>query len=271
MACLLEASSPKAGNVHPTSDFDDMTYLDFLASSVGIAHVFDNRERKSVGELVHSAVSWTQMQLSKNTNLGTILLLAPLARAASHCGNSICSQALRSAVEQELRGLNACDAELVYRAILLAKPGGLGRSSVHDIRGEAPLDLVEAMRLASNVDAVARQYVYGFQDIFDRLLPWLMELTERYSDLREAICGLQLRWMAAELDGLIVRKTGTQIAEEARGLAELAWDELRTLGRRATRFVALDSFLRADGHRRNPGTTADLIAATLFVALILTD
>jgi triphosphoribosyl-dephospho-CoA synthase len=82
-----------------------------------------------------------------------------------------------------------------------------------------------------------------------------------------AIVEVQLRWLAAEPDGLIIRKSGIEMAEEARHLADIALQEWLETGERGVRWQALDTFMRTDGHRRNPGTTADLIAAALFVFL----
>ncbi|MEZ6133669.1 MAG: triphosphoribosyl-dephospho-CoA synthase [Pirellulaceae bacterium] len=131
----------------------------------------------------------------------------------------------------------------------------------------------EAMQQAAEVDAVARQYTNGFADIFDVMLPWFWEELSRPTagEAITAIRHLQVRWLAHEPDGLIVRKVGHKVAQQVQRLAADLWIEIRAGGRIDALPSAkqLDQFLRSDGHRHNPGTTADLIAATLLVALLL--
>lgn len=257
LACLLEASAPKVGNVHPSAHFDDMGFTHFLASSLAIREVFAQTGTLEVGELALQAVLATRTSVGCNTNLGTLLLFAPLAKAHLHHA----SGDLRSRLAAVLNELGPRDAHAIYAAIRAAKPGGLGKPAQGDVADDAPADIIPAMQLVADVDAVARQYTQGFADIFERLLPWLQNALLRTEDPLDAICQVQLRWLAYEPDGLIVRKAGRPIAEEVqqRATTALTRPEQRT---------DLDQFLRADGNRRNPGTTADLLAATLLVALL---
>jgi triphosphoribosyl-dephospho-CoA synthase len=147
----------------------------------------------------------------------------------------------------------------------------MGRAAAHDVHAAPPADLRIAMAAVAEVDAVARQYVNGFEDVCGTLVPWLRRGLARGLDLPQAITEMQLRWLAQEPDGLIVRKVGRQLADEARQLAAIALEEWLETGQRGVRWFALDTCLRADGHARNPGTTADLIAASLFVLLTTTD
>jgi triphosphoribosyl-dephospho-CoA synthase len=271
LACLLEASAPKAGNVHPAAAFVDMDFADFLVSALSIATVFDSTAERRVGELVLAGVSATAEQLDVNTNLGTILLLAPLAKAlclwhSEHAERPTAAD-LHASVTAVLDQLDASDAASVYAAIRRAKPGGLSRAAAHDVHGAPPSDLRAAMAVASEVDAVARQYVHNFDDVCGLLVSWLRGSLGRGLDLLEAASELQLRWLAEHGDGLIVRKAGAELATEAQHLANIALQEWLETGQRGVRWNALDTFLRADGHCRNPGTTADLIAAALFVLL----
>lgn len=271
LACCLEASAPKAGNVTPATAFSDMDFSDFLVSGLSICQSFNAAHSHSVGEIVLSAVSATRSRLDVNTNLGTILLLAPLAKALVNLDQTseMCPSwhKLHTAVQATLNALDARDAEQVYAAIRLAKPGGLGRVAEHDVNSAPPNDLRQAMAAAASVDAVAAQYVNGFEDVFDKLVPWLRAGLARGLDLRQSITEVQLRWLATETDGLIVRKVGTQVADEARQLAAIALEEWLETDQCGVRWHALDTFLRADGHARNPGTSADLIAAAIFVLL----
>lgn len=264
LACVLEATAPKVGNVHPGAAFADMHFGDFLKSSAAIEPIFAKSAALSVGELVLESVRATRAQVGINTNLGTLLLFAPLAKARVS-GMSLAD--LRAATQNVLRSLTHDDSKAIYEAIRIAKPGGLGAATLHDVRAEAPLQLMVAMRQVAATDAVAAQYANGFTDLFERLVPWFDSARGSGLDLFAAICDVQVRWLAEELDGLIVRKCGIAVATAVQSLARRVVraepGELRSgpLGE-------LDDYLRSDGHCRNPGTTADLIAAMLFVKLL---
>ena len=261
LACLLEATSPKPGNVHRGADFEDMTFTDFVVSAVAIGPAMQRAAQRGVGATVLEAVRATRRLVPVNTNLGTVLLLAPLAAVRR-------PQPLDVGVPQVLAGLTARDSEDVYAAIRLAQPGGLGATAEMDVAGTAPQDLLEAMRAAAGRDMVARQYTEGFTHVLGTVTPWIVEGVAAGWSLTQAVIHTQLRLMAAYPDTLIARKCGPQVAERAAALALRALqagkpgDEeyLDQLGE-------LDFWLRSDANCRNPGTTADLIAAGLFVVL----
>lgn len=267
LACLLEASAPKAGNVHPAASFSDMHFGHFAASAIAIAGSFRHADTKSVGELILEATVATRTAVGRNTNLGTLLLFGPLATAASRDP----AISLRQRVENVLSELSPADCRLVYEAICVANPGGMGSREQNDVSGLPPEDLIQAMAQVAEYDAVARQYTTGFADLFDRLLPWLEDELRKATSVLDAVCRLQLRWLAYEPDGLIVRKLGPVIAAEVQRLASLAQADVRAHSgdlAQLDSYQQLDEFLRGDGHRRNPGTTADLIAATLLLRLL---
>ena len=168
LATLLEASMPKPGNVHRAADFDDLTYYDFVASAAAITPAMEAAPGRRLGETVLAAVQATRRLSSTNVNLGTVLLIAPLAMVR-------CGDPLRVGTAQVLRNLNADDAQLVYEAIRLANPGGIGRVDQADIQGKSPDDLLFAMELAAERDLVARQYTDDFAEVFDFVVPALRE------------------------------------------------------------------------------------------------
>ncbi len=272
IACLLEASAPKLGNVHPTASFHDMHFGHFVASAIAVGQVFQDVHKLTVGQLVLATAETTQQRAGCNTNLGTLLLLAPLAVAASSIlsvNHSIDSKSLCRAVGQTLSKLTPADSRDVYAAIRIAKPGGLGRVQDNDVLAQAPDCLIAAMTQAAQIDAVARQYTNGFADIFQRLLPWLNAELQWEADPLAAIVRLQLRWLAHEPDGLIVRKMGTESAQEVQRWAAAVHVLFQQVSPTATlELEVLDQFLRHATDLRNPGTTADLIACTLFCRLL---
>jgi triphosphoribosyl-dephospho-CoA synthase len=199
--------------------------------------------------------------VGQNTNLGIILLVAPLVKVSR-------SVPLGEGITRVLADLTIEDAGHVFRAIRVANPGGLGESPEQDVRNEPTVTLLEAMKLAADRDMVARQYADGFADVFDFGTPAFLDAFARFGCVEAAIIESQFRWLAEYPDSLIARKNGQAVAEDVRRraaevlrLGGIATPE----GRRAG--VELDRHLRSDGNKLNPGTTADLITACLFVAL----
>jgi triphosphoribosyl-dephospho-CoA synthase len=264
LACIYEATARKPGNVHPGASFDETTnYAAFVASAVVIGPVLERAAEVGVGESVLHAVRATRRAASTNTNLGTILLLAPLSAVGAGTG-------LAEGVCGVLGQLGANDTRAVYEAIRLARAGGLGRTAEADVCTEPPanLALVDAMRLAADRDLVARQYTNNFSDVMAGPATWIENALSHDRQLERAIVQAHVRQMAAAPDSLIQRKCGPEVANEARRRAAGVL-ESGPPGEAAYR-ESLDEFdrwLRADGHRRNPGTSADLIAAGLFVLL----
>jgi triphosphoribosyl-dephospho-CoA synthase len=261
-ACFWEATARKVGNVHPTAGFRDLEYMHFVLSAAAIAPAFAPLPNGVlVGALVHRTVSDTRRAVGTNTNLGILLLLAPLVSVPKCRG-------LRAGLEWKLSRLKVTDTQLVYRAIRLAAPGGLGDATEQDVRDEPTVTLLEAMKLAADRDMVARQYANGFADVFDFGVPAFLDAFERFGCVEAAIVDSQLKWLATYPDSLIARKNGLGVAEDVRRRAievERLGGVATPEGRRAG--VELDRHLRSDGNKLNPGTTADLITACLFVAL----
>ncbi len=261
LACLLEVAAPKPGNVHRGADFGDLVLEDFLVSAVAIGPVMDEAMNQPLGKTILAAVEATRRAVGRNTNLGLVLLLAPLAKVPRHVP-------LESGVAQVLASCGPDDARDVYAAIRLAAPGGLGRVDEYDVAGPAPDDLLAAMRAAADRDIVARQYAENFRQVLGTAAPWLREATARTRNLPEAIVHTHVRLMAEYPDTLIARKCGEAIARESAGRAArvlTAGNPGEESYRRA--LADLDFWLRSDGQRRNPGSTADMIAAALFVGL----
>jgi triphosphoribosyl-dephospho-CoA synthase len=261
-ACLLEVSIPKPGNVHRGADFDDLSFHDFIAAAVAIGPAMDRAAQGAgVGRSVLDSVAATRRAAATNVNLGIALLLAPLAAVPR-------GTPLDEGVRRVLASLTPEDSSLVYEAIRLANPGGMGDVGEADVRGPAPNDLVAAMRSAAERDAVARQYATGFSDIFGLILPELRCNLAEGRPLGDAVIRTFLRAMQVLPDTLIARKCGTDVAAEAALYAGqvLAAREGED-GDYLEALADFDFWLRSDGHRRNPGATADLIAAGLFALL----
>lgn len=259
LACILEATARKPGNVHRYADFEDTSYLDYLLSATAIVEPLDRAITCGVGQAVLDAIEATRRVVTTNTNLGMVLLFAPLAAVPA-------GVRLEDGVSSVLASLSVVDAGNVYHAIRLAHPGGLGTVSDQDVATEPSVTLLEAMELAAERDIVARQYANGFADVFRVAVPALKRCLARAEPLEQAIATAFLTVLAAEPDTLIARKRGWDVARDASRRARAAL-EAGTVDLNSDRFRGLDTWLREDGHARNPGATADLIAAALFAAL----
>lgn len=276
LACLVEAAAPKPGNVSRRRAAADASFADFLASAAAVGPALAAAALGAgrpgglgVGAAVRSAVEATRRYVRTNTNLGIVLLFAPLARAAGVAreAGAIPSGALRAALEEVLAGLTIDDAREAYAAIRLAAPGGLGRVEAEDVAGEPTVPLREAMRLAAGRDDVAREYALGYPATFEIGLPALLAHAEAGAE--RAVVQAALALLAARPDTLVARKGGPEAARAASAEARAVLDlggVLTAAGRR--RLAAFDRALRRAGGRLNPGTTADLTAASLFAAYL---
>lgn len=261
-ACVLEAVSAKPGNVNCLFHFADTTLGDFLLSAVMIGRSMEQADRNSVGKTVLRAVQATKRVVTRNTNLGIILLLAPIAKA--YGGGE-----LRSAIRGVLQSLTVADALLVSRAIRLIAPGGLGRATAQDVACDPDVTLLELMTLACEKDAVAREYATGYATTFELAYPALDSCLKQNGDITTAIVQAYLTVLAEVPDTLIARKRGLKDAEAVSCKAAQvlrAGGMLSEGGREELR--SFDVFLRSEGNSLNPGTTADLIAAAIFTYLL---
>ncbi len=260
-ACLLEAAARKPGNVHPGAAFSDLCYDDFVSAAGVASPVLALSRKRGVGQTILDAVRATRETTGSNTNLGIILLLAPLVTVPDDVH-------LTDGIASVLGGLTQQDAALAYQAIRLAGPGGIGRSDTEDVSREPTGTLVDAMRLAADRDAIAMQYATGFQLVLETGVPILAGESNFRQNWEQAIIRLHLKLMATCPDSLIARKLGTGEARRSAELAEAVlnagWPSTRHA---AKKLVELDVWLRDRGNARNPGTTADLVAASIFAAL----
>ncbi|MDA0159960.1 triphosphoribosyl-dephospho-CoA synthase [Solirubrobacter ginsenosidimutans] len=263
LACVLEASAEKPGNITPTHDFHDTTYEDMLRSAIAVGPELGRAGQRGVGETVLAAVEASRRVAPSNTNLGIALLLAPLAKGA------LDGDPLRERLDAALGALDIADARAAYTAIRLAGAGGLSERVEHDVRSEPDIGLREAMAAAAERDSIASEYVTGYALTFDTGLPALAAALGDGLAVRDAIVELHLRLLDRAPDSLIARKRGADAAARVSTGARdvLAAGGVRTpAGRRAVQ--AFDGSLRAQGNALNPGTSADLVTSTLFVALI---
>lgn len=263
-SCLAELDALKPGNVHRFSDGHHMSVGDFENSAAAAAPAI-GRPGSSVGKRILRAVKATKKMAGQNTNLGILLLAAPLATAALDREGGD----LKIRVGDVLDKLSVQDARDAYKAIRMAAPGGLGEAPSHDVAKTPRVTLLEAMRTSEARDRIAWNYAHGFSDIFGLGLAWLKQAHERWGLSPFAVTRVYLGFLAHLPDTLIERKFGADAAasllEEARpleaGLLECALPQDMT-----PPLMAFDRALKERG--LNPGTSADLTVATLFAAAL---
>jgi triphosphoribosyl-dephospho-CoA synthase len=264
-ACLAELDALKPGNVHRHAPGHGMSSLDFERSAAAAAPSMGD-PGLSVGERILSAVEATRAAVGCNTNLGIVLLCAPLAQAALR---RTPEQGLRDALADVLRMLDVADASLAFRAIRLAAPGGLGSSPRHDVRGEPSVTLLEAMGEAASRDRIARQYVTGFADVFRLGVTRLESLRADGWPEGWAVTGTYLGFLASFRDSHILRKFGPVQAKSVQQEA-CALDRRVRAGESPASLLgdllAFDGALKS--RNLNPGTSADLTVASHFAAAL---
>ncbi|MGH7509841.1 MAG: triphosphoribosyl-dephospho-CoA synthase [Gemmatimonadales bacterium] len=264
LACLLEVSAPKPGNVSPERHFHDTRYEDFLASAVAIGPALAAAGQHPLGLTIRTAVEATSRWTRSNTNLGMVLLLAPLARAALSSEGT-----LRQRLSEVLSRTTVEDADEVYTAIRRVRPGGLGRATAEDVAAPPTVTLREAMALAADRDAIAREYVTDFGLTFETGAPALRAARREGLSWTDAAVDTYLALLDTAADTHIARKLGS---DEATAVSRRA-SEIRAAGGTRSeegrrKLAALDAELRDPRNRRNPGATADLTCAALFVVIL---
>jgi triphosphoribosyl-dephospho-CoA synthase len=256
-AGVLEATAPKPGNVHPGAAFPDLRHEDLVAAALAAAGALEAAPAAPLGRTIREAVAAARAVTPSNANLGIILAIAPLA--AADTGGPLTPSAVAAVLER----LTPVDAADVWEAIGMARAGGLGTASTWDLRGPPPADLRAAMHAARDHDLIARLWADGYQPLFAGPVRDLAAEHAAGSSLNDAIVRGFLRQLAREPDSLIARRHGAETAAAVSaqaGVVLAAGDAWRPAA------AAFDHALRVP-RRLNPGTTADLIAAALYILL----
>ncbi|MBL8506130.1 MAG: triphosphoribosyl-dephospho-CoA synthase [Methylobacillus glycogenes] len=258
-ACMAELTALKPGNVHIFSDGHGMVVQQFIQSADAVAAVIAQPGLK-VGERIFAAIEATWSVVDCNTNLGIVLLCAPLVAAALAGQGS-----LQHRLQQVLQGLDVEDANLAFKAIVRANPAGLGGSNQHDVHATSEASLLAAMQASAQRDRIAWQYAHDFADIFGLGLKTYQQALDRWQNEAWAVTTLYLTLLATYPDSHLLRKYGLAQAEEVRLQAAehlqawLAQDNPKLYQRTLLQF---DADLKTN--RLNPGTSADLTVATLM-------
>ena len=288
LSCALEATCPKPGNVNRYHDFQDTCLEHYMASAVAVGrtmmkaakagHRYADQEghhRIGIGGLILEAVLETRKwHTGRNTNLGLVALLVPMCASygsASRHHQETNDESVRKILDSIVRRSTVDDARNFFRAVRLARPGGLGGSRDLDVRDprservimERGINLYSALKLSSH-DSIARELTDKMRITYDIGYPAMLEEYERTGSLRSGILYGYMKILSQVPDSLISRKKGSETAEK---VTEMARRLLET-GLPPDEMAAFDEMLRDDGNALNPGTTADLTASSLMVCLL---
>lgn len=267
-ACMLELQALKPGNVHMFADGHGMTVQDFIKSADASASVIA-KSNLTVGERILQSVEATHHAVGKNTNLGLILLCAPLIHSVLSAGEH---QSLQLILARTLNQLTGDDGLLAAQAIVLANPAGLGRVAEYDVHDQAKTSLLTMMQSAQDKDNIAWQYTHAFSDIFEFGVPRYIAAQKKWQDRAKtqsdawAATAIYLGFLARQLDSHVVRKHGEFLARElmyeARVIEADYWatDNPKLMQKH---LLAWDASLKQ--RNINPGTSADLTVACLLV------
>lgn len=261
-ACEQEVSAPKPGNVNVISDGHNMVVEDFINSAHAIAPVMAKPDL-TVGERILQSIQATRRVVNCNTNLGIVLLFAPLCQAVQSCETF---DELPERLQVVLNNLTVDDAIDCYQAIRLAEAGGLGKQDQQDISAVPTITLLEAMDLAKNRDQIAQQYINNFNTLWDLSLPSLTKAINSGESVEWATAFAYLKLLSKALDSLISRKQSTALATKVSERAKQFVIQIEETGTVETHFDALTHWDKELKEKAiNPGTSADLIAATLLL------
>ncbi|RLF12014.1 MAG: ATP--dephospho-CoA triphosphoribosyl transferase CitG [Thermoprotei archaeon] len=305
LAALLEVSAhPKPGNIHRFRDRWGKRFEHFIAGAVALGppvrEAFTrglkawSRGQLSLiglGRLVRIAVEHQlKAHSGGNTHLGVIMLFIPIAASAPAWINSPSPSIIERALVEVLRATTPKDSVELLKAVRKLKPSGLGKppKGLPDASKSCRTDLsmYELLKASSKWDGVARELVEGLPVTLSVGLPSLLKTYEETGDVNTAVVQCFLEILSRAPDTLIARNVGLALKPNSTideavqaGMAEASWvsekaREALALGGMLTskgrRFIEkLDLELESRGPSYNPGTTADITASSIFVALLM--
>jgi len=260
-ACMLELKALKPGNVHMFADGHRMTIHHFMKSAEVSAGVI-SQAGLTLGERIFGAIEATHQAVGMNTNLGIVLLCAPLIQAKLQLQ---ANQSLSESLHQVLDNLTVDDAVLVSQAIVLSSPAGLGSVSQYDVRQPVEVDLSQMMRVAQHSDRIAWQYANGFLDVLGLGVQRYEEALAQWSNPAYAATAVYLGFLSTQPDTHIIRKHGSRLAMAIMAEAQIMEAEFKAIENpklMQRKLMDWDASLKA--RDINPGTSADITVASLL-------
>lgn len=295
-ASLLElAGWPKPGNVHRTQDFQDTKFEHFLAGIAAIQPSFkslcdkiyqssynNDKDYGSIGlGLFYKNASKEMMKWQDGGNvlLGHILILAPLAAAATLClkKNMLKFKDFKYFLLKIIDESTVEDTLNLYEAIRICNPGGLGKIEKYDVNNDNSIreirtdkiNLKKIFEIFKEYDLLSSEYSTGFSIILDEGLPYFFNTFNQFHNPNITTVNTYLKLLSEHLDTLIIRKSGREAAFYVTKKATIILEHGGISSEKGLELVfKLDAELQEKKGNLNPGATADLLAGIIFCALI---
>jgi triphosphoribosyl-dephospho-CoA synthase len=276
IASALEVSGyPKPGNVHRTRDFVDMEFEDFIISGIVIGDTIREAcsdvdvKNPMLGKYILQAVAETDRWIKNNTNLGIVMMTTPIAVAAAI---SESFDDIRENVKLLMSNTSVDDACDLYDAINIADAGGMGDQDEYDVASDNAKNelrqnnqtMYDVLKISAPWDMLAREMTGDMPAVFEIGYPKYHEL--RQSKSQNDACVLTFLTILSHVpDTLISRKYGS---DEAMKISLMTRDLLNIKDEPdfKDRLREFDDYLFKNKY--NPGTTADLTAASIFVSYL---
>ena len=258
--CDINALKP--GNVGRHGAGHGMECADFVRSAEVVAPIICDR-RPGIGRKILSSIQATRAEVHCNTNLGMVLLLAPIIQVFQEQGLEI---DFRRVVKSTLQSLGRQESQDIFAAIRLANPGGLGKVDRYDVNSALEIDIYSAMEAAQDRDLVALQYANGYREVVEQGVKCLQNHHDRWNSLEWAVVACYLMYMASFPDSHIRRKHGIETAEQVKKRTKPVLEQFMSYDNPedATEvLMILDRELKAS--ELNPGACADLTVASLLL------
>ncbi|MHA1379100.1 MAG: triphosphoribosyl-dephospho-CoA synthase [Candidatus Helarchaeota archaeon] len=293
IAMLLEVSGyPKPGNVHRTYNFPNTKYEHFLIGAIVCGkslHELVNRsceignEKLKIHELnlgkfvLQGIIDTIRWQKGGNINLGIMLLLYPISAAAGILlkQEKLNTNNLRKKTIEVVKNTTSDDAMNLYKAIEICEPGGLGEIPEFDVTNKLSItkilneniSLYKIFEICKSWDSIASEWTSGFKIIFELGVPYFQKIYNEFNDINTVVVDTYLYLLSRVPDTLIQRKFGKKISEKISAMAKEIIDS-GGLRKNMGKILTFDDFLHKNKEKINPGTTADMTAATIFVCLL---
>ncbi len=272
IACCLEVSSFKPGNVHRNRDYDDIKYHHFLASGIAFGNVIyeASRDNKDIGKYIKLAVIESKKWSPTNANLGIIMLHMPIGMSSGRI-EGFNEYGLKKEIINTTRNTTVNDAINVYEAIEIAMPNITPPNEGPDAQKndakneliEKNLTLYDVFKISSTWDSISKEWAEGFNISF-KGYNLLNEYYEEYNNINLAITKTFLSILSEHPDTLIARKKDINTSKMVSEMAKNILDN----GFKKEDIMEFDKFLSKEGNKLNPGTTADLVASSLMIFLL---
>ena len=266
-SCYLEIKAIKPGNVHKYSAGHGMKPSDFYNSAKIISKCL-TKNGPGFSKKILNCVVETKKKIKQNTNLGIILLLAPITEILLKHG-LLNKKSLENKINNFIKKQGVRESKNFFKAIKVASPGGIGKSNKYDVNLLPKTTVYKAMSYASKRDLIAKQYISSFKDIFKIGIPTFKKFEKKWNNKEWSLTAVYLNFLNKIIDTHIQRKKGDKLAKKVKEDAKKYFKlvkkkkQCKNMDKIARKLLFFDKKLKVRGI--NPGTSADLTVASYFI------